>query len=763
MRRPLILAAILIIVCVGSLLFYIDSINQMIDDRIGQLHNSRASVFYALYPPLHKGQRFRNKELQFFLEDQGYEKSKTPDDILPGEFTWEKSAEGTSQLTLYRNSFSGAGHQLDKLKVRVIFDTAGGYLTIQDIVRTDKNESLPTLESIPKQLAAFLAGRVRTQKPVALSDIPVSVRYGVMAIEDSKFLEHHGVSLRGTARALLNNLIARRWVQGGSTITQQLMKNLFFTNKKVISRKFKEALFAFVTEYRHSKEDILEAYLNEVYLGQWGTHEVHGVAEGARYYFNRPVDEISLAQSATLAAIIQAPNAHDPYRHPDRLIKRRNLVLKKMLDLEFILPQEYETATSEGLNVVPAQLNLADLDYFLDLEMDRLPDNIKRRLDSEVFTVYATLNPYLQSLASRVLSDNIERLQKSSPSLRAKAKRGLELQGALISLDLKDCTVLALQGGRSYRQTQFNRVLSGKRQPGSLFKPFVYLTAFAQTNLEPKITPLTLLDDSPLEWAYENQVWKPKNYDNKFRGEVTVRQALENSLNVPTARLAQKVTISPIIETLRKAGIQSPLPNVPSLSLGSADVTPFELAEAYTTLANLGKGCALRPYTQIYDENNNLTFDNPRTQEDRLPAVPSFQTINVMKGVFQHGSARWALSTGLPFEHYAGKTGTTNEGKDAWFVGFSADALTLVWIGYDEEEKLGLSGSAAALPVWLDYTKGAGAFLPEEDFVAPDGLTKVEIDEQSRAVATSKCPEKTLEYFLPGTEPTESCPLHPVP
>jgi penicillin-binding protein 1B len=742
---------------------YYTFVNHTIDERIAQLHSSRSSIFYALYPSLQKGQTFTHKELRNLLEDEGYSEIKNVDDLKPGEFAWADEKGPSPAVVVFRAPFNGAGHMLEKSRAKITFaplPERPGALLITDLVRLDVQQPVDFFESAPKQVGSFFAGRLRTQNSVALSDMPISVRYAVIAIEDNKFLEHYGVSFRGTLRALFKNLLVGRWVQGGSTITQQLMKNLFFSNKKVISRKFKEALFALITEARYSKEEILEAYLNEVYLGQWGTHEIHGMSEASRFYFNRPVTELSLSQSAALAALIQAPNAQDPYRYAARLLKRRNLVLKKMLDGDFIVPQEYQEAVAEPIGVVPSARNLVDIDYFLDVVMERLPDNVTKRLDSDVFSVYLTMNPYLQSVAAHAMTDTIAHLQKISPAIRAKSEKGIQLQGAIIAVDVKSCGILALQGGRSYRQTQFNRVLQGKRQPGSLFKPFVALAALSQ-NLTPPVTALTVLDDAPFEWKYEKQEWKPRNYDNKFRGEVTVRDAIEQSLNVPTAKLAQMVGVAPIIETLKRAGIESKLPEFPSISLGSAEVSPLELAEAYTTLASMGKYCYLRAYAQIFDENNNLVTENKITQEDRLPPIPTFQTIDIMKGVIQNGTGKSALLSGLNLDNFAGKSGTTNDFKDAWFVGFSPDFLSLVWIGYDEENKVGLSGAVAALPAWVDMVKAAYPLLDHSDFVMPAGLERFEVDESTRALATPNCPKKHGEYFVPGTQPSTTCAAHP--
>ncbi len=750
-----------------ALFAYISVINSTIDTKMDQLHSAKASVFYSIPSPLRLHDKTTRKELRSYLEDQGYhEVTNSDDDILAGEYSWEKGITPPS-LVLFRPEFTGAGHPLDRVKARIVFDENQGVLEIREIQRLDNNTTVETFESIPKQIASYLAGRVRTQNAIALSDMPVSIRYAVMGIEDPHFLEHYGISVRGIFRAFFKNLQAGRASQGGSTITQQLMKNLFFTKQKKISRKLKEALFAFITEMRYSKEAILEAYLNEVYLGQWSTHEIHGIAEAARYYFNTPATELTLAQSALLAAMVQAPNSQDPRRYADRAKKRRDLVLKKMLDADFILDSEYQDAVAEPLTVVAEDRSLDDIDYYLDLVTERLPKSINDRLETEALTLYVTLNPALQSDASKVLSDTVDRLQRDVPALRAKAKEGHKLQASLIAVNPSQCSVLALQGGRHYRQTQFNRVLQGKRQPGSLFKPFVALSAFLTDTPQGPITPITRFDDAPLEWAFDKQLWKPKDYEPGYKGMLTVREAIEHSENIPTARIAQRIGIPAIMETLVKAGIKSPLPPFPSLALGSADVSPLELAEAYTTIANLGKGCQLRPYLEVYDSNRNVILENKFSTEDRLPPQPVYQIVNIMKGTFTHGTAVSTKASGMTFPNFAGKTGTTNEAKDAWFIGFSPDLLVLVWVGYDEEEKIGITGAGAALPLWVDFMRNAGTARTDVDFVAPEGLMKCELDRLPMGALTNPpgTPiEKYFEYFKPGTEPRDvKCEKTPPP
>lgn len=709
---------LIVLVFLGLTLSY-SFIKNSIDERFTQLLSLKSSQFLGLIPPLHLEQKFSEEQLHTLLEYSGYQEKRRGDDLLTNEFIWESDSHGTT-IELLRSESIYPGKILSRTRVFFTFKKEGSDLVLNGISVGENNESVETFELSPKRISSFYAGRLRTQTPVELSDIPVTMRHAVMAIEDINFLEHGGVSLRSTIRALYKDLRARRFVEGGSTITQQLMKNLFFSRQKALSRKVKEAIYAFVSESTHSKESILEAYLNEVYLGQWSTHEIHGVSEAARFYFNRSIFDISLSQSATLAAIIQAPNSQDPRRHPETTIKRRNLVLKKMLEAHFILAGEYEMAMTDPLGVTPGEKNLQETGYFMDLVLTQLPEDIKNRLDTDALTVYTTLNPFLQIQASTILKNHLAKLKKDFASISKRAERGVQLQSALISVEVTTGKVVALQGGSSYQKTQFNRVLQGRRQPGSLFKPFVFLAAFNKPDLDPPFTSLTELDGTPFEWSYEGgQSWKPRNYDKESPEKMTAKEALEKSINIPTARLAQTVGLGPIIDLIRLAGIQSPLPKIPSISLGSVEVTPFELAESYVSLANLGKGHHLQSLINVVDSFGQTIYEPNSSEQERLPALPCFLTVQLLKGVLTQGTGRLALSSGLHLSNMAGKTGTTNDYKDAWFVGFTPKLLTLIWVGYDEEEKVGLTGSAAALPMWIDFMKQSTPYLDEADFKTP--------------------------------------------
>ncbi|NBY19077.1 PBP1A family penicillin-binding protein [bacterium] len=703
-------------------------IKQGIDERFEQLFSAKSSQFLAPIPPIKIGQKFTQKQLQTLLEYSGFQEKKTEEDLQLNEFRWSLP-NNEKKLELIRAESVYPGNSLARSQLTIKFKTEESTLIIDGLSLDENQESIDSFELPPKRISSFYAGRLRTQTPVPLSEIPVDVRHAVMAIEDVNFLEHGGISLKSTLRALYKDLIAGKFVEGGSTITQQLMKNLFFSREKSVSRKAKEAIYAFITESTHSKESILEAYLNEVYLGQWSTHEIHGVSEAARFYFNRSIFDLSLSQSATLAAIIQAPNSHDPRRNPANALKRRNLVLKKMSDANFILPGEYQMAINEPLGVTPGEKNLQDTGYFMDLVLSQLPEDLKLRLNSDALTVYTTLNPYLQLQASQTLKDHLALMKKSYESITKKAEKGIQLQSAFISLDVLTGRVLALQGGSSYQKTQFNRILQGKRQPGSLFKPFVFLAAFDKADFSPPFTAITELDGSPFEWMYEgNQSWKPKNYDKDSPEKVTAKEALVNSINIPTARLAQAVGLDPIVDLIKRSGVKSEIIKIPSICLGSTEVTPFELAESYATLANNGKGHPLSSIEKVIDQSGQTIFEPNFPEEERLPAASSYLTVQLLKDVLSQGTGKAAAMSGLNVSNMAGKTGTTNDYKDAWFVGFTPKLLTLIWVGYDEEEKVGLTGSAAALPMWIDFMKTATPFYDEQDFKIPDGILEFRVN-----------------------------------
>ncbi|MBI1860104.1 MAG: transglycosylase domain-containing protein [Deltaproteobacteria bacterium] len=673
-------------------------VSQQINAQFDQLRGKRPSRIYAAWPGWTIGTQFRLSELERLLTDYGYQ-AGAGEEICSSCF----HLTGT-ELTVHRAESTIPGAALGEETFKIQLDVSGPLATVQLITDRTGGEVV-RVDHRPLRVGVFSAGRLRTQDFVPMAEIPVYLRLAVMGIEDASFLEHSGVSMKAILRALWRDLTARRFAQGGSTITQQLMKNLFFSHEKVMTRKFKEAFYALLAEYGHSKEEILEAYLNEVYLGQWSSHEIHGVNEGARYYFNTRAADLSLAQSAVLAALIQAPNFHDPKRNPERLKSRRDLVLKRMFESNFIVEEEYRMAVLEPLIVSNTDAVIEGIDYYLELALSEMPESLRGRLDTGALTLLLPINPRLQQEAAVAIRIHLKELEDRIAKMRKKNPPHVSLEGALIAVSVPNCEVLATQGGRGYRLSPFNRILQGRRQLGSLAKPFVFLASLLSSD---PIKPDTMLSDSPFEWEYDRQIWKPKNYENEFLGDVTAREVLEKSLNVPTARLAQMVGVPAIVDTMKKAGVTSDFMPVPSIALGSEELSPYELAEAYLTIARQGKSCRMSSVLKAYDENGNELYNRELMEKEVFPKDSTSTLIDMMHGVLTHGTAKYgAAPLGEELNYFAGKTGTTSEYRDAWFIGFSPDLLVLVWVGYDERELVGLTGASAALPIWTSFLKAA--------------------------------------------------------
>ncbi len=626
--------------------------------------------------------------------------------------------------------------------------------------RSTQNEVF-TLETEPELLSGLYQGVWEERHLVALPDVPPLLLHAIIDVEDQHFYEHHGVDVQGIARAMWVNLRSGHTVQGGSTLTQQLMKNFFLTEERSLKRKVTEATMALIVEHRFSKDEILENYVNQIYFGQKGAQGVYGIWEASHFYFAADPQTLSVAEMAMLAALIKGPNKYSPFRDPERALRRRNYALSLMLKQGDITNEQFAAAVKEPLRVSPVLNEGKDAPYFVDFVRQELAQNYPADvLTSEGLQIYTSLDMTLQKLAEELLPAGLAELEKLHPHLHAD-KPTEQLQGCLITIQPQTGAIKAMMGGRDYRSTQFNRCTQALRQPGSVFKPFTYLTAFEQTRHTPQaILATTRIDDAPFEWAFENQVWTPANYKKRYLGEVTVREALEFSLNAATARLAHEVGILPIIETARRMGITSPLPPYPSVILGSAEVTPFEVAQAFSVLANSGLRAAPLSIKKVLDRGGQPIERNPVQLEQVIPADTAYLVTHLMEGVVDVGTGAGARKRGFK-RPAAGKTGTTNDYRDAWFVGFTPELLTVVWVGFDHKRAINLAGGEAALPIWTEFMKRATAGLPANPFVPPPGITMVRIDPASGQLATPECPKVIEEAFYDGTEPTTPCTVHP--
>jgi penicillin-binding protein 1B len=595
---------------------------------------------------------------------------------------------------------------------------------------------------------------------VPLATMPRHLVQAVLAAEDHRFYEHAGVDLRAVGRAIWVNLRRGELVQGGSTLTQQLVKNLVLTPKRTWERKLQEAALALVIERRYGKDEILAAYLNGIYLGQHGGFAVYGVGAAARSFFGKEADRLTLGEAATLAGIIRAPNTYSPIQHPDRARERRNVILRRMKDLGLLDERGLAQAAKEPIAVQRGTAIGALGPYFADWVRAQVEQvQPADESSSAGLRIYTTLYPVLQRAAEAALARGLDRLEGQYRALR-RSDPGARLQGALVALDPRTGEIRAMVGGRDYGQSQFNRAVRARRQPGSAFKPFVYLAALGHgpRGEPPNFTPASLVEDRPLTIGSGRTAWTPRNYENRYEGTVTVRRALEQSLNAATVWMAETVGYDAVVRAAREAGFTSPLEPVPALVLGSFEVTPLELASAYAPFASGGERTPPTGLRAVVDREGGVS--KPRAE--RIPALQpdeAFLITHLLKGVIDRGTGASARALGVEGP-VAAKTGTTNEGRDTWFVGYTPRLVVLVWVGFDQRDVLRLSGAQAALPIWADFMRTALDVVPPTLFEPPTSITFRDVDAGNGALGTAWCPVVIREAFLAATEPRESCPEH---
>ncbi|MGH0036139.1 MAG: PBP1A family penicillin-binding protein [Myxococcota bacterium] len=630
-----------------------------------------------------------------------------------------------------------------------------------DVIRDlEKRRELGAVLLEPELVGAYYGPNREQRDLVRIADVPRHLVDAVVAVEDRRFEQHHGVDVRRVGGALIANLRAGRIREGGSTLTQQLVKNFFLTPERTLTRKIQEAVMALIVEARYDKQAILESYLNEIYLGQRGSTAVHGVGEAARLYFGKSVPSLTVGESALLAAIIQSPNRISPHRDLELATERRNLVLRLMRDQGRIDEATYRSERDEPLRVAVKASELSQSRYFLDVLRRQLPEVYDPELlRSEGLVIYSTLDPRLQRAAAGALSRGLERIEARRGELRS-GDPTRRLQGCVVALRPQTGEIVALVGGRDYRHSQFDRCSQARRQLGSVFKPVVYVAALERGSGEgrdPAITLASFVDDSPIELETTDGVWRPKNFDGEFHGRVTVREAVERSLNVASVRLALEVGIDRVIDVGHRLGITSPLPAVPSLALGTAEVSPLEVARAYATIANGGA----RPVPHSFEDvvaTGDQRVERRRIEIERvIDPGTAYLATSLLQGVVERGTAARVRAMGLRGP-IAGKTGTTDDEQDLWFVGYTPELVAVVWVGFDEPRSIGLPSSQVALPIWVDFVREAlgdrlrGAFLP------PPDVRTVSIHPGTGALALSGCPEHRDEFFLEDTEPAATCP-----
>lgn len=610
---------------------------------------------------------------------------------------------------------------------------------IQVVVINNENRISTTLKGTPYQqtpsaelqaslIAQYIGNEPLMQIPFTLAELPPVCSNAVMAIEDIQFLEHRGVSLKGIFRALVKNITSGRKAQGGSTITQQLVKNYFLTSERTLKRKYQEFIMSILLESRFTKDEILETYLNIIYLGQNGSFQVRGYGAAAKFYFNKSIQELNTADCALLAAIVNSPGLYNPFRKPENALKRKKLVLDKLKEFSFLSDSEYTDALNHPLPVAQKRMPIETAPYYLDAVRKQLTNS---GVDPEGLKIYTGLDLQAQASAQVSLNNHLENLEKNNKHIRTLKEKKQTLEGAVLVADNETGLIKAAVGGRDFRKSQFNRGVDSHRQIGSIMKPFVYLTALMNTGDDGQpYTPITLIPDEKFNYKYEGQNWSPTNYGKKFYGEVPLFFALSNSLNSATAALGLKVGLNNIAEVAHSLGVESKFQAVPSMTLGSFEMYPIEVVKSYMTMANLGERRNIGFVQKAINSDNQVVFEHELKTQQVVDSKTAAELVGMMKQTVLNGTARSITLNGFT-KPAAGKTGTTSDNKDAWFAGFTPYLTTVVWVGYDSNTPHKLTGSSGAVPVWTQIMKGYGARYPAHDFNWPEETEIRKIDSET--------------------------------
>jgi len=619
-----------------------------------------------------------------------------------------------------------------------------------------------------------LSGEGRAKRRlVEFNDIPKVLIDAVTAGEDQKFFQHYGLDLKRIAAAFVWNIREKKGMQGASTITQQLARSFFLTRERTLRRKVSEAFIAVLLEHRLTKEQIFTMYANEVYLGEHGLYAIHGFGEAAHALFGKELRDLSLPEAATLAGIVPAPNAFSPDNHPDRAVQRRNHILTEMREMGAIKEADYQSAKETRLEIAPPETDSAQTAYFVDFTRQEL---LKNYSEEEVrfggYRVETTLDLDLQKAAVEAVDNGLAAVDKEFAAREKKNKVSQEQSGprpeaALIALDPRTGEIKAIVGGSDYTATQYDRIADAFRQPGSVFKPFVYAAALetaynmdkSSTSEDGLITPITQILDAPRTFTYGKEVYEPNNFKGGFAGLVTLRTALQKSLNSAAVQVAERIGYGRVAKFGKRMGLNDRLKGYPSIALGSFEVTPVELAGAYTPFANEGKYVEPHVIQRIqYADGAQVKTPQYPPREVIRPQLAFLMTY-LMQGVIDRGTGAGVRARGFTLPA-AGKTGTS---RDGWFAGYTRDLLVIAWVGFDDNRDLDMEGSRSALPIWTEFMLKAYKIHPPSkrmNFTPPAGIEFVTIDSESGLRATPDCTDTYEEAFIAGTAPAAYCPLH---
>jgi penicillin-binding protein 1B len=734
--------------------FYI-AYRHIVDDRLKEPIFANTAKIYAAPREVRPGQKFTVRLIANELHTAGYSADGASQTSELGTYK-----EGVQTITVRPGPQSF--HAQDGATIRV----SNG---VVESITDDHGQPLSSYELEPQLITGLSDDVNRTKRRLlTYSELPPNLINAVLAIEDRRFFEHGGVDYIRFVGAIRNDLTpGRRYVEGGSTLTMQLARGLLLTPERRIKRKMIEIVITFQLEHRFSKQQIFEMYANEINLGQRGSFSINGFGEAAQAFFGKDVHQLDLAEDALLAGIIQSPSRLNPFRHAERAIERRNLVLDSMVEIGAITKGEAEKAKAEPLHLVPGSVDASEAPYFVDLVHDQLVQRLgDHDFNRESLRIYTSLDPDLQREATVAVESTVHVIDEQVDKLHARdrklGKSYIYPQVALVALNPHTGQVLALVGGRSYGASQLNHAVA-KRPTGSIFKPFVYASAFAtaaegtmlpgQTKL---FSPLTILKDEQTTYGggtpYE---YTPKNFENQYSGMVTAREALQHSLNNATISLASMVGFERVAALARDAGVKGAR-GTPAMAIGAYDATPLEMAGAYTVFAN--GGMRLEPWllASVRTTTGDVIADYSHDSKQILDPRVAYLTTSLMQNVIDHGTGAGVRARGF-LAPAAGKTGTSH---DAWFAGYTTNLLCIVWVGNDDYTDVNIEGAHAAAPIWAEFMKKA-VLLPQysdtNQFTPPEGVDIVAIDKVSKLLSDATCPESFNAAFLAGTAPTETC------
>ncbi len=734
--------------------FYI-AYRHIVDDRLKEPIFANTAKIYAAPREVRPGQKFTVRLIANELHTAGYSADGASQTSELGTYK-----EGVQTITVRPGPQSF--HAQDGATIRV----SNG---VVESITDDHGQPLSSYELEPQLITGLSDDVNRTKRRLlTYSELPPNLINAVLAIEDRRFFEHGGVDYIRFVGAIRNDLTpGRRYVEGGSTLTMQLARGLLLTPERRIKRKMIEIVITFQLEHRFGKQQIFEMYANQIPLGQRGSFSIDGFGEAAQAFFGKDVHQLDLAEDALLAGIIQSPSRLNPFRHAERAIERRNLVLDSMVEIGAITKGEAEKAKAEPLHLVPGSVDASEAPYFVDLVHDQLVQRLgDHDFNRESLRIYTSLDPDLQREATVAVESTVHVIDEQVDKLHARdrklGKSYIYPQVALVALNPHTGQVLALVGGRSYGASQLNHAVA-KRPTGSIFKPFVYASAFAtaaegtmlpgQTKL---FSPLTILKDEQTTYGggtpYE---YTPKNFENQYSGMVTAREALQHSLNNATISLASMVGFERVAALARDAGVKGAR-GTPAMAIGAYDATPLEMAGAYTVFAN--GGMRLEPWllASVRTTTGDVIADYSHDSKQILDPRVAYLTTSLMQNVIDHGTGYEVRRRGF-LAPAAGKTGTSH---DAWFAGYTTNLLCIVWVGNDDYTDVNIEGAHAAAPIWAEFMKKA-VLLPQysdtNQFTPPEGVDIVAIDKVSKLLSDATCPESFNAAFLAGTAPTETC------